>query len=154
MDLYRVYDQCQPCQDGFYIAQCDSSSFSLYLSRTIYSSRFGPPYIPLFPIPMNRSKRIYIFINPKYDSLHHTFDAPEFALKPKNSNVLVLPEWVDTDGRVTPPFTYRYLFNIWGYSPDTLEVIFLKSYHGCDIPNVTFIATKKTEYEPFVFPAH
>ena len=94
---------------------------------------------------MNRSKRIYIFINPKYDSLHHTFDAPEFALKPKNSNVLVLPEWVDTDGRVTPPFTYRYLFNIWGYSPDTLEVIFLKSYHGCDIPNVTFIATKKTE---------
>jgi len=154
IEWHRVYNNCQPCdKDGLYVGQCDSGSFNLGLGWTRSLRMVGPPYIPLFPIPIGDSKEIYVFVYPKYDSLNHVNDAPEFGLRPKGKNFLVRPTDIDTSG-IIPRKSYRYFFDIKSYSPDTLEVVFTKKYLGCELPTVTFIATKKTIYEPLVFPAH
>ncbi len=154
VNWYRVYDQCQPCGGKGYVFQSDSSSFSLYLGGTQSFRMVGPAYIPLIPIPIGDSKRIWVFVYPKNDSLFHTTNAPEFALRPKGCEDLIRPVLADTSGPVSVPNQYRYRFEIGGCSPDTLEVVFLKKYLGYDLPKVTSIATKKMEYTPIEFPAH
>lgn len=154
IDWYRYYDNCVPCEKGVYVCQCDSGSFLMGLGWTQNFRMVGPPYIPLFPIPIGDSKRIYVFVYPKYDSIYHFPDAPEFALRPKGSDVLINPVRADTNGRSPHPYSYRFLFDIGKYSPDTLEVVFLKKYYGCEQQPVIFIASKKTEYEPLVFPSN
>lgn len=114
----------------------------------------GPPYVPFFPVPVGDSQHIYVFVDSKQDSLHIPSDAPEFSLKSKERKRLVRPEWADTCEGGTGWRTYRYYFNLGGDPPDTLEVVFLKKYHGCDLPTVTFIATKHTDYESFVLPGN
>lgn len=108
----------------------------------------GLPYVPFFPIRF--SKHIYVFVEPIYDSLHYVSEVPEFALKPFDSDELLKYEWADTNKN---PYN-RYRFDIKRYSPDTLDIIFIKKYLGYDLPKVTFIATKKVEYAPIEFPAH
>ena len=154
IDWYRSYDKCEPCENGEYVCQSDSGSFLMHFNGRTSFRMVGPPYIPLIPIPMGSSKRIYVFVSPKYDSIYHFPDSPEFALRQKGSTVLINPVRTDTSGNRLKPCSYRFLFDIGEYSPDTLEVVFLQKYLGCDLPSVTFIATKKTEYKPFVIPVH
>ena len=148
---YRVYDQCSPCEQSYYVCICDSGSFVLSLGWTQSFRMTGPPYLPIIPIPVNNTNRIYVMVEPQYDSLYHYLDAPEFAIRSKGSNDLIKPSWIDTSGRKSY-LRYRYLFNIRGYSPDTLEIVFQKNYHGCELPVVTFSARKTVEYDPLAFP--
>jgi hypothetical protein len=152
MEWYRYYNECQPCKDGVYYSQCESDSFHLAIGWTMSLRMFGPPFVPLFPIVIGNSKYIDVFVESKIDSISFKTDTLEFALRSKGSNVLVRPTKVRKDGINTPTDLNRYEFYIGGDSPDTLEVVFLNKYHGCDLPIVTFIATKKTKYEPFVIP--
>ena len=157
IDWYRDYNECIPCEseNGVFVCQCDSGSFSMYFSWTQSFRMVGLPYIPLFPIPIGDSHSIYVFVTPKYDSLHYSSHPPEFALRPINSNELIKYEWADTNkNRGNKIYHYRYNFDISGYSPDTIEVVFTKDYFGCTLPPITFIASKRTEYEPIEFPAN
>lgn len=152
IEFYNVYDQCQPPYErGVYVGQCDSGSFELHIANTMSLRMTGPPLIPFFPVHPDNPKHIYIFVHPRSDTLFQVPDAPEFALRPQSSNVLINPQRVYQRGEHN--YSYGcFFFNIGQYSPDTLEVIFLTKYNGCDLPPVTFIASKKTEYEPFEFP--
>ncbi|MBK6915142.1 MAG: hypothetical protein IPH11_16300 [Ignavibacteriales bacterium] len=154
LEFYNIYNQCQPpCEEGVYVFQCDSGSFKMYLGDRISLRLIGPPLVPFFPTHPGSPKRIYISVYPVYDSLLNLSESPDFALKPRNSDDLIMPEWSDVN-RSKHNYSYLFSFYIGRYSPDTLEVVFLKEYLGCKLPPVTFIANKKTEYVPIMFPSH
>jgi len=111
----------------------------------------GPPAIPIFPIPIGDSKHITVFVDLPYDSLLNRYHEPEFALRPGSNDTLIVPQHIRHMGGRNPR-TYQYEFDIGGFSPDTLEVLFVKRYLGCELPVVTFIATKKMEYHWIVNP--
>jgi hypothetical protein len=125
----------------------------MHLGWTQSFRMVGLPYIPLFPIPIGDSHSISVFVDPIYDSLHNVAHPPEIALRPLHSNELVKHDRVDTNGTIRKEvYGYRYHFDISGYSPDTLEVVFLSNFLGCKLPLVTFVATRKMEYDPVKVP--
>ena len=120
----------------------------MHLGWTETFGLIGPPYIPFIPHFFGHSKEIEVFVDSKEDS--HVYEAPELGLKPRGCDIPIKPTGVDGGGGPHP--WYRYSFDIGGYSPDTIEVVFLKKYLEYDLPSVTFIATKKKEYVHFWVP--
>jgi hypothetical protein len=125
----------------------------LYLGTTMSLRLVGPPLIPFFPVHPGNPKHIYVAFIPPRDSALNFSNAPEFVLRPKGSNVLISPVKSNSNG-VKQIYSFDRSFDIGKYSPDTLEVVFLKKFNGCTLPSVTFIASKRIEYEPLVFPSH